>query len=172
MEPSYRCRVDFRCRGPSVSAPGVTFEAARNLVATACLALDAEDFCGFLDCCSGDLHYVIRVQSPELRREMTWLEHDFAGMQALLEGVPEHLRRRGRLLRHLGASVLVEASVQRTVLDTSVLLLHTNLEGVTRIWAAGRYRDAVAAGPDGARLQSRVVQLHTRDLGTGSHVPI
>lgn len=103
---------------------------------------------------------------------MIWLEHDFAGMQGLLEGVPEHLRRQGRMLRHLGASVMVEASAQHTVLDTSVLLLHTDLQGVTGIWAAGRYRDVVAAGLDGARLQNRRVQLHTRDLGTGSHVPI
>lgn len=155
-----------------MSLPEVSFEAARSLVATACLALDEEDFCSFLACCSDDFHYTIRVHSPELRRDMTWLEHDLAGMQGLLEGVRDHLRRQGRLLRHLGASVLVEASAQHTVLDTSVLVLHTDLEGVTRVWAAGRYRDAVAAGADGARLLNRRVQLHTRDLGTGSHVPI
>ena len=155
-----------------MSRPGVSFEAARALVASACLALDEEDFPGFLALCADSFHYAIRVRSPELRREMTWLEHDHAGLQGLLEGVREHLRREGRLLRHLGASVPVESGAQRTVIDTSVLVLHTNLEGATRTWAAGRYRDVVVSGPDGPRLAARTVHLHTRDLGTGSHVPL
>lgn len=147
-------------------------EAVRNLVAATCLALDDEDFARFLALCEPEFSYAIRVYSPELRREMTWLEHDLAGMQALLEGVPEHLRRQGRLLRHLGASVFSESSPGRAVVDTSVVVLHTDLDGVTRTWAAGRYRDEVRAGPQGARLTTRAVHLHTRDLGTGSHVPL
>ena len=55
-------------------------EAVRQLIGRACLALDDADFDTFLDLCATECHYRIRVWSPELDKEMIWLEHDRDGL--------------------------------------------------------------------------------------------
>lgn len=163
---------------------------AAELVARAALALDDEDFAGFLALCTGDFRYEARSWSPELRKWMTWLAQSRSELEALLAALPEHLRRRGRLLRQLGPTI-VDADVPEPGAEgagaagagalratTSFAIFHTDPDGRTRLWVVGRYRDRIvvgAAGPGGAtnaRLASREVVLDTRDLGIGSHVPI
>lgn len=146
--------------------------AARELVARSCLALDEEDGDGFLALCADDFRYRIEVASPELRRTMVWLEHDGDGLRELLGSLPEHLRRSGRLLRQLGASVSLSEDPQELRLGTSFSVVHTRLDGRSVLWAAGRYRDVIGLRGDTLRLCARTVDLHTRDLGIGSHVPL
>lgn len=151
---------------------GIDAAAARELVALSCLALDEEDSTTFLALCAADFNYCIKVDSPELRRSMVWLEHDLDGLGELLTSVGEHLRRSGRLLRHLGGSVMLRDSEKCLRLSTSFSVLHTALDGRTALWAAGRYLDDIGTVDGELRLLQRTVDLHTRDLGIGSHVPI
>lgn len=157
---------------------------AAELVARAALALDDEDFKGFLALCTADFRYEVRTWSPELRKWMTWLGQSRSELEALLAALPEHLRRRGRLLRQLGPTIVdAEApgpgtgSAGTLLATTSFAIFHTDPDGRTRTLAVGRYRDRIvvgAAGPGGAtgpRLAAREVVLDTRDLGIGSHVP-
>ena len=159
---------------------------AAELVARAALALDDEDFAGFLALCTGDFRYEARSWSPELRKWMTWLAQSRSELEALLAALPEHLRRRGRLLRQLGPTI-VDADVPEPGAEvagaagavalratTSFAIFHTDPDGRTRLWVVGRYRDRIVVGAagSGARLASREVVLDTRDLGIGSHVPI
>ena len=152
--------------------PAVDTAGARELVARSCLALDSEDTATFLALCAADFDYCIKVDSPELRRTMVWLEHDRDGLGELLASMGDHLRRSGRLLRHLGASVVLEDDGARLRLSTSFTVFHTALDGRTALWAAGRYLDEIGAVDGDLRLLRRTVDLHTRDLGIGSHVPI
>lgn len=169
---------------------------AAELVARTALALDDEDFTGFLALCTADFRYEVRTWSPELRKWMTWLAQSRSELEALLAALPEHLRRRGRLLRQLGPTI-VDADVPEPGAEragaagagalratTSFAIFHTDPDGRTRLWVVGRYRDRIVvgaagaggnegpAGATGARLASREVVLDTRDLGIGSHVPI
>ena len=146
--------------------------AARELVARSCLALDDEDAPGFVKLCARDFSYRIEVESPELRRTMVWLEHDLNGFEELLRTLGDHLRRSGRLLRHLGASVALENDDRSLLISTSFSVLHTALDGRTGLWAVGRYLDRICIVDEAPRLLQRTVDLHTRDLGIGSHVPI
>ncbi len=152
---------------------------AAELVARAALALDDEDFAGFLVLCSADFRYEARSWSPELRKWMTWLAQSRAELEALLAALPEHLRRRGRLLRQLGPTIVDAGDAAHTLLaTTSFAIFHTDPDGRTRLWVVGRYRDrivvdaAAAPGKPGLRLAAREAVLDTRDLGIGSHVPI
>ena len=63
-------------------------KAVRELVARTCLTMDAYDFDGYLDLCHPDFRYTITTYSPELRKDITWLDHDFVGMKTLLEVLP------------------------------------------------------------------------------------
>jgi methanesulfonate monooxygenase small subunit len=147
-------------------------DTARDVVARSCLALDEEDTEGFLALCTADFKYRIEVDSPELRRKQLWLDHDRDGLAELLGSMSDHLRRSGRLLRHLGASICHERNVGVLHVSTSFTVLHTALDGSTALWAAGRYLDTVTLVDGAALLAQRLVDLHTRDLGIGSHVPI
>lgn len=172
----------------TAAVAGMSSAAAAELVARAALALDDEDFAGFLALCTGDFRYEARSWSPELRKWMTWLAQSRSELEALLAALPEHLRRRGRLLRQLGPTIVdaaadgePEGTLRAT---TSFAIFHTDPDGRTRLWVVGRYRDRIVVGAGGAggnegpagatgpRLAAREVVLDTRDLGIGSHVPI
>lgn len=142
-----------------------------RLIYRSCRCLDDEDFAGYLELCAPDFRYRIAVHSPEIRKEMVWLEHDRKGMAALFENLPTHIRRPGRLLRH--ASVYdVAFEGGRATADTSLVVLSTALDGKTEVFAAARYEDLFELDGKAPLLLSRTVRLETRDLGIGSHTPL
>lgn len=53
-------------------------------IGRSCFLLDDERFDEWLAMCTQDVSYSIRTYSPEIRREMTWLKHDRAGLEQML----------------------------------------------------------------------------------------
>ncbi len=45
-----------------------------ELVYRSCLALDDKDFKGYLNLCDGGFRYMITTHSPEIRKDMVWLD--------------------------------------------------------------------------------------------------
>ena len=146
-------------------------EGARQLIGRAGLLLDDSDYEGFLALCAPDFSYRIRVWSPELGKDMIWLEHDYGGLAQLCAALPEHLTRPGRLTRHVTVAS-IDAAPAALQVTSVVTIHHTDLEGRTATLAAGRYLDRIVKQDGELRLQSREVQLDTRDLGIGSHAPL
>lgn len=134
--------------------------------------LDEEDWSAFLSLCVPDFRYLITVHSPEISREMIWFNQDFAGLQAMFEMVPEHLRRLGTLLRHVSVGRIESEERGDTLVTSTFQCTHTDIQGSSRLLAVGRYIDTVRATGDGLRLAHRNTILASRDLGTGSHIPI
>jgi len=154
-------------------SPAIGDQAIRELVYRSCMALDEEDFGGFLSLCAPTLNYRIAVYSPDLRKEMTWLEHDHAGMKALLEAVPHHLKRLGSLKRHTTVCLIDRESDGKSArVTSSFLLISTDPEGRSKLYIAGTYHDVVDFSSGAPLLASRVAQLETRDLGVGTHIPV
>lgn len=148
-------------------------EAVRPLIGGASLALDDGDFETFLGYCDDPFNYRIRVWSPELKKDMTWLEHDRAGLTELFKSLPEHLQRQGRLHRQVTVAKVEPSNVDGFLVVTSSFIVHhTNLEGQTQTLAVGRYIDVVNMTEEKILLTARDVVLDTRDLGIGLHVPI
>lgn len=151
--------------------------AARTMVAElvyrSCMALDARDFPAFLNLCDPQFHYRIGAFSPEIRREMTWLEHDMAGMQLLFKNLPKHNSDKALLSRHATvytsefsedgkeANVVSGLQVYRTTLDG----------GATELFAVGKMHDRIAISSEAATLLARHIKLDTRMFGIGFHIP-
>ena len=63
-------------------------QAIEELIYRSCLALDARDYKAFLGLCDEDFKYTIATYSPEIRRDMVWLDHDRKGMETLFGNLP------------------------------------------------------------------------------------
>jgi methanesulfonate monooxygenase small subunit len=146
-------------------------QAIREVIYRACLALDAEEFETFMALCSPDFNYRLTVFSPEIRKDMTWLEQDYAGMKALLEMVPQHMTRPGSLKRHVSV-YLIDRDGETATVTSSFIVIATDGNGKSSVFVTGNYYDDIDCSGDQPLLRSRRAHLETRDLGTGTHMPI
>lgn len=147
--------------------------AVEELVYQSCLLLDDKNYKGYLDLCSEQFRYTITAHSPEIRKDMIWLDHDKAGMQTLLTQLPRHNSDRSPLTRHANVYTVGFDQPQKEARVVSVLqVFKTDLDGgATALFAVGKYLDTVVFDGDKPRLAKRVVKLDTRMLGIGYHIP-
>jgi methanesulfonate monooxygenase small subunit len=174
-------------RGPgkprmSVSAPAngglaQMDKAVRELIYQSCLALDRMDFNAYMSLCDPDFHYVISTYSPELRKDIIWLDHDWKGMKLLFDVLPKHVSDnviRLSLSRH-ATVYTVEYNGDHTLANiVSALQVFTTTKdgGITALLGVAKYYDTVRLNGGAPRLLSREVRLETRMLGeTGCHIP-
>jgi methanesulfonate monooxygenase small subunit len=148
-------------------------EAIHRLIFNSAVKLDAESYKAFLALCTEDFHYSVVVYSPDLGKDMCWLEHGRKGMQDLFAMIPQHVRLKGRFRRHVSVYFVDADSAGATAtVVSSVMLIHTDQAGVSKLFAAGQYEDTVSLLGDTPRLHKRVVRLDTRDLSPGIHIPV
>jgi methanesulfonate monooxygenase small subunit len=147
--------------------------AYEELVYRSALALDAGDFAGYLALCAPDFRYTTGAHSPELRRDMLWLEHDRAGMENLFATLPRHHSDRSPLSRHVTVyTVQLETAGDQARIVSALQVFRTALDGgATELFAVGKLHDAARLVNGAAYLTRRHVQLDTRQLGIGSHIP-
>jgi methanesulfonate monooxygenase subunit beta len=146
-------------------------QAVEELVYRSCLALDLKDFKAFLDLCDEDFRYTISAYSPEIRREMVWLDHDRKGMETLFNNLPRHNSDHSPLTRHATVyTVDMDGSAASVV--SALQVFRTQLDGgATELFAVGRFHDTVRIQGESAKLARRVVRLETRLLSYGYHIP-
>jgi methanesulfonate monooxygenase small subunit len=165
-------------RGAAVSSAS-PFEVRAQLdelVQRSALYLDESRFGEFLDLTSEDFHYVVEAYSPELKKGMTWLEHDRAGLAALIELLPKHHRNGASWLRQVVLGT-VNCSAGTAESVSAVTIFHTVFDigdahveaGATRLFAVGRYHDRFREERNRWLLVERRVRIQTRELGVGSH---
>ncbi|PPR79145.1 MAG: 2-aminobenzenesulfonate 2,3-dioxygenase subunit beta [Alphaproteobacteria bacterium MarineAlpha2_Bin1] len=147
------------------------YEEIVNFIQKSCWMLDEEDFDGFLGLCSKDFQYKITAFSPEINKEMIWMDEDFEGLKSLLGMVPEHLRRLGKFTRHVSIGQTSRKDHEVSI-NSTFIVIHTDLDGKSNIFGVGRYNDKITYTINDVFLLSRNAYLETRDLGIGSHVPI
>lgn len=148
--------------------------AVRGLIYRSCLRLDEGDFPGWLDLCAPEFRYTITAYSPEIRKEMVWLDHDRDGMEGLFKMLPKHNSDHSPLTRHASVYVvdLDEEGNEATAI-TSVVVYRTAMDGgATDLFAVGKYFDTVSLEGEAPLLTGRNVRLDTRELGIGSHFPL
>ena len=149
----------------------IEYEEIVNFIQKSCLLLDEENFEGFLNICNENFEYKITAFSPEINKEMIWMDEDYAGFKNLLMMVSSHLRRLGKLTRNVSIGQIQRES-EKIFINSSFIVIHTDLEGKSNIFCVGRYKDVIISHKGSIQLESRHVHLETRDLGIGSHVPI
>lgn len=147
--------------------------AIEELVYRSCLALDESNFKAFLDLCDENFNYSIGAHSPEIRKDMVWLDHDKAGLQLLFNNLPRHISDHSPLTRH-AIVYTVEYAAERGQANvvSALQVFKTSLDGgATELFAVGRYLDTVRLDAGPPRLLKRVVRLQTRQFGIGTHIP-
>ena len=144
-----------------------------ELVYDTCMLLDAKDFNGFLGHCAPDFEYRLSAYSPEVRREMTWLDHDRAEMADLFNTLPKHNTDPSPLTRNAVVyKVDIDGAGKRANVVSSLQVFKTAVNGgATQLFAIGKYFDTVALDGPAPRLLARHVKLDTRELGWGHHIP-
>ena len=147
--------------------------AIEELIYRTCLALDEKNFKAYLDLCDDDFRYTITAHSPEIRKDMIWLDHDKPGMQLLFNNLPKHISDHSPLSRHAVVYTVEPASDGTSASVVSALQVYkTTLDGgATELFAIGRYLDTVSLDVGPPRLLKRVVHLTTRQFGFGYHIP-
>lgn len=137
------------------------------------LALDGKDFAGFLGLCDPAFHYAITAYSPEIRKEMIWLEHDKDGMKLLFDNLPKHNSDHSPLSRHITVYIVDQDETKQQAKVTSALqVFKTSLDGgATELFAVGKIFDTINLNGDSPKLLDRNIRLDTRMLGAGYHIP-
>jgi len=154
-----------------VSAAVQQREQIEELVYRSCLALDERDFKAFLDLCDEGFRYKVTAYSPEIRKEMVWLDHDKTGMQTLFTQLPRHNSDHSPLTRH-ATVYTVKVQGQRAEVVSALQGFRTALDGgATVLFSVARLIDTVNLDGAMPKLAQRVVRMETRQLGFGSHIP-
>lgn len=150
-----------------------TKEAIENLIYRSCMIMDDKDFNGYLNLCDNDFSYAITAYSPEIKKEMIWLEHDKKGMQTLFNNLPRHNSDHSPINRHATVySVEYDDAKKEANVITALQVFRTDLDGgATELFAVGKYKDIVTLKDGSPKLKRREVRLDTRGLGIGYHVP-
>lgn len=163
---------------PATSRPKqIDKEAVRDLIYRSCLTLDRMDFNSYMSLCDPDFHYVISTYSPELRKDIVWLDHDWKGMKLLFDVLPKHVSDnliRLSLSRHVTVYTVDHNKDRALANAVSALQVFTTTKdgGITTLLGVAKYYDTVRLDGGNPRLLSREVRLETRMLGeTGCHIP-
>lgn len=152
--------------------------ALSDLVAEGAQLLDERRFGEWVDLTAPSFRYRIEAYSHDIRRNMTWLDHDRNGMIALIELLPKHHVDGGDWLRQVSVGKVASEGASAASAVSSLAVFHTARDvgdahvdgGSSRLLLVGRYHDHFSH--DGTRwlLSERVVRLQTRQLGVGSHL--
>ena len=104
--------------------------AVSELIYRSCTALDDKNFGAYLELCDPAFRYRITAFSPEIRKEMTWLEHDKAGLQTLFNNLPRHNSDKSPLTRHVTVyTVQQDDEARRAKVLSALQVFKTSLDG-------------------------------------------
>ena len=147
----------------------------------ATLALDDQKWDAFLALCADDFHYAIKSFSPEINKDMAYLQHDRKGLKSLLDLLPKHNTDHSPLRRHTSVYTVDVSEDGREAKAVSSFVVYQNLldgvnshidSGESRLFLVGKYFDTLRLENGTARFIQRVARLDNRRLDKGSHWPI
>jgi len=137
-------------------------------------ALDKEQFVDFVGLCAPEFKYRICTYSPELRKDMVLMEQTREELASLFTNLSQHVRMIGSFSRQLAVGKLSPAGEdqKKFIAISPFTVYYTDIEGVSRVYAVGRYIDRLHVAEEQVLLEAREVRLDTRDLSPGCHVPL
>ena len=153
----------------------------RDTIYRATLFLDDQQWEPWLALCDDSFHYAIKSFSPEINRDMTYLQGTRKDLETMVRLLPKHNTDHSPLKRHTSVYTVDVAADGRTAKAVSSFLVFQNLldgenshidAGETRLFMVGRYIDEFNIDGDQARFIKREVRLENRRFDKGSHWPI
>lgn len=177
--------TDMNSNGSGTQASGTQAADSRakvtDAIYRATLALDDQKWDDWLALCSDDFNYAIKSFSPEINKDMTYLEHDRKGMKSLLDLLPKHNTDHSPLRRHTSVYTVDVSDDCRKASAISSFVVYQNLldgtnshidAGESRLFLIGKYYDKLSLEGGHAKFVERIVRLDNRRLDKGSHWPI
>lgn len=149
-----------------------TDDRIRATVFRSCVLLDEERFDDYLALWSPDGTYRISSWSPDLRKELVLLDLDVESYRTLLSNIQYHEHILGHFSRHVTGQLIEHGGNGCATVTSSLLVMRTDLEGVSSLFAVGKYIDHVELTGDTPLITVREVRLETRQFGPGSHIPM
>jgi hypothetical protein len=150
---------------------------AEDIIYPGAAQLDARQFDAWLESTASVFRYRIGAYSPEIRKQMIWLDHDRAGLHGLFELLGKHHVDRALWFRQAIVQQVSQETPESMLAVTNLAIYHTAVDvgdvhveaGSTRLFAVGRYHDRLILENGRWLLADRLAQLDTRQLGIGSH---
>jgi methanesulfonate monooxygenase small subunit len=144
-----------------------------ELIYESCMVMDERDFPSFMELCDPKFTYKLTAYSPEIKKDMAWLDHDRAEMEDLFNTQPKQNNDHSPLTRNAVVYKIDFDEAKKRANVVSALQIYRTLlnGGVTELFAVGKYYDTVSLSGNKPALLSRHVKLDTRDLGWGYHIP-
>jgi len=159
-------------RTPGETRASAYLEVAQFVYSTV-VRLNAKNFTGWLELCADNFSYSIQAWSPEIRRDMTWLQHDRSGIDSLVRQLPRHNTDESIFTRHATVYTIDFDRDDAATVVSALTVYRTDLDGgESRLFAVGHYHDRVVRDGERWLLGRREVRLDTRSLGIGTHYPI
>ena len=127
-----------------------TASAVRDVIYQATLRLDDQDWSGWLDLCDDSFQYAIKAYSPEIRKDMCYLNGSRADLLTMTEMLPKHNTDHSPLSRHTVVyEVAVDEATNSASAVSSFTVHQTQLDGTnshvdagqTRLFLVGKYYD-------------------------------
>jgi methanesulfonate monooxygenase small subunit len=153
----------------------------RDTIYRATLLLDDQKWEQWLELCDDSFHYAIKSFSPEINRDMTYLQGSRKELATMVKLLPKHNTDHSPLKRHTTVYTVDVAEDAKTASAVSSFVVYQNmLDGVnshidageSRLFLVGRYIDTFKLDNGKARFLKREVRLENRRLDKGSHWPI
>jgi len=153
----------------------------RDTIYRSTILLDQQDWNGWLAHCDDEFQYAIRSWSPEINKDMTYLELDRNGLANMVKLLPKHNTDHSPLTRHTSVyTVDVDETGQTAKAVSSVIVYQTLLDGIdshvdageSRLFLVGKYNDTFKIENNKAAFRSRELRIENRRLDKGSHWPI
>ncbi len=156
-------------------------EKIKSLIYRTCLHLDDLNWHGWLDACDDGFEYAIRVYSPEISSDMTYLSGSREHMRSMVDMLPKHNSDHSPLTRHCTVyDVQVAEDGASATATTSLAVYQTLLDGInshvdagsSNLFLIGRYHDRFSIDDGEVKFSEREVRLQNRRLDKGTHYPI
>ncbi|PNG24926.1 hypothetical protein CR492_16390 [Methylocella silvestris] len=153
----------------------------RDTIYRATIMLDDQRWDDWLNLCHDDFHYAIKSFSPEINKDMTYLQGKRKDIANLIRLLPKHNTDHSPLRRHTSVYTVDLADDGRSATAVSSFVVYQNLldginshidSGESRLFLVGKYYDTFSVEDDGPKFLKREVRIDERRLDKGSHWPI
>lgn len=153
----------------------------RDTIYRSTVLLDQQRWDEWLTYCDDAFEYAIRAWSPEINKDLTYLDLDRSGLANLIRLLPKHNTDHSPLTRHTSVyTVDLDQGNRLAQAVSSVVVYQTLLDGInshidagqSRLFLVGKYLDTLKIEDDKAKFLSREVRIENRRLDKGSHWPI
>lgn len=158
-----------------------TASTVRNTIYRAALALDDQRWEDWLEMCAPEFHYAIKSFSPEINKDMIYLQGGFKDMDSLVRMLPKHNTDHSPLHRHTSVYTVDIAEDGKSAKAVSSVVFYQNMldginshidSGESRLFLVGKYIDTFKIEDGTAKFVEREVRLDNRRLDKGSHWPL